>query len=483
MAANAPNTFQVPVGSALVWVEVFTGPYLRSLTRPDQAFPAGELRARNLRAVLSTSVLTGVSNAAVMAGGTITMAANGGASVGATGSDRPRLRSKGGVRVVKQDGGGPEKLTMTGEVGRSRNLGLSATTVGSVTQINEEVGDNQDFLSLKWSQLTQADSSPGSTTAVQIPGGVYVFWEDGSLHYYDQTLSDYKATAATNPNDPGQVLSSDLKEVRSATNLANLPGGIDVSSRTLNINKDLAVVPSASGTSAICITPREGHPLYSGDPVYNLAAGQPNLAFSRHPTVALTSATLSCPSDTVILCDVTGNQGTIISGGSAVVAATSMIFDQAAPSPGPPPPSPPPPIFEPSPTQNQGLSLYVKKDLTLSSFQPANVDYVGPIATSPFSAYGDLHMEGLVYVWGNFTGYTANPGGSSPNDGRLTVRGSLVAYGADPETGLPGSEGRGKVDLFSKAVDLVFDSALLATTPLTSSNPTNLRPYFYDFDQ
>jgi len=85
-------------------------------------------------------------------------------------------------------------------------------------------------------------------------------------------------------------------------------------------------------------------------------------------------------------------------------------------------------------------------------------------------------------VWGNITGYTADPAGVA-DAASLSVSGSLVAYGADPVTGLPGSEGSGGIRLFADGVDLTFDAGRLAGTPLTRGNAKNLRPYFYDFDQ
>ncbi len=486
--ASAPGAgaFQVPPGSALVWVEVFTGKNLRGLLKPDDPLPAGDLRRRNLKAVLSVSVITGVTNAALMAGGDFRARTTGGVSVSVagTGSERPRLRSKKGISVMDSGGGGTATLNLTGEVGRDASSGLNANVVGAVTQVQETVGDSKDFLNLKWSQLVQADSSPTSTTAVQIPGGVYVFWADGSLHYYDQDLSDFKASLATNPNDPGVVLSPNLQEVRTPTNLANVPGGISVSGKNLSITKDVAVLPSATGHKAICITPREGHPLYAGDSTYNLTVDS-NQEFSRHPSISVTGATVSCPDDATILCDLNADQATLIAGGSAVVSSTSVVFKHAQPSPGapsPPPGASPPPI-QPSPTQNQGLSLYVKKDLTLSSFQNANIDYQGPMSGITFAGFGDLSLEGLIYVWGNVRSYNADPAGGGATDGKLSIRGTLVAYGADPLTGLPGSEGQGQIDIFASLADLVFDAARLANTPLTTSNPTNLRPYFYDFEQ
>lgn len=472
------GTVMLAPGSAQVWVEVYTGPNLRGLSAPDEALPPG-VRRRNLKVMLSTSVVTGVANAALMAGGDFQAMATQGVKVSASGSEKPRLRSKKGVSVVGATGAGT--LTMTGEVGRDSSIGLNANTAGTITQVNETVGDNKDFYNLKWSQLEQADSSPSTTTAVQIPGGVYVFWQDGTLHYYDKSFSDFKADLASNPNDPGVVLSSDLKEVRTSTNLGNVPGGITAASRKLSVTKDLAVLPSAAGNRGLVITPREGSPLFPGDTTYDLAV-DPDQAYSENPRLEITGATVSVSEDATLLCEVNGDQATLIAGGNAVLASTSVNFKQTQPSPNATPIPGASPTFQPSPTQNQGISLYVKKDLTLSSFQRANIDYQGPLSGIPYSGFGSLNLEGLIYVWGNITGYTADPTGTA-DAAALTVTGSLVAYGADPLTGLPGSEGSGRISLYADAVDLKFDAANLASTPLTRGNATNLRPYFYDFDQ
>lgn len=494
----------LPKGSAAILVEGRTGRGTLDMSHPDDLPSGGQLTTRVVQVVLSEAVDLGVPDASVMAGGDFLAETTNGVTDSIVGLGTPRLRSKGSVKVVNSEHTAPNRLQMNGELSFDRNQGLTAHLNGSVTQVQESVGDSKDFYRLKWSDVVQADASPTSTTAVQIPGGTYVFWEDHSLHYFDMSLADYKTYIAANPTATGQTLSSNLSEVRSSTNLSSVPGGINVDHRTgnLNVSKDLAVVSSVSGVDSICITPREGHPLTPTDTTYNLSSS-PDEQYSQHPTITLANSTFSTQSDMVLLCDVAANNSTLTSAGSAVIASTSVVWNTSTPPPpsgggggggggghgghggfhgGPPPP--PPPSYLPQSTQNQGLSMYVKKNLTVSTWQPAPVDYVGTLGNVPFSAFGDLRLDGLVYCWGDFTGYAGVPGTRDVDNayGDLSVQGALVAYGADPGTGQPGSAGNGKVTMYARGVDLKYDSARLAGTTLTSTAIKTLRRGSYDFN-
>ncbi len=453
---------QVAPGNVALLVDGRTGSGIQGMQSPTDT-PGTPTFARTLQVTLGVALDTGISDAGIMAGGDLTTV-GGGLTGSVVGWGTPRLRSKGGVRVLNELAA-PADLRMEGEVGRDKTRGMVANVVGSVDERNEEVGDTKDFYSLKWADVHQADGSVAGS-AVQLPGGVYVFDSSNRLFYYDTTFADYKS----GNRGPGVEITSDnLREVRAAGNLDK--AGLTRNRNRLEITADLAVIASGNGIKDLVITPAEGHPLGPGDTTMSLAPGGPDpFPYSGRPTVEIVGSTLSVPGDAKLLCDVDSQKSVLTVEGDAVVAATSVIFNQVIKNKVV--------SYTRQPTQKQGLSLYVKGDLTLSSYQPAPANYSGDLAGVQFSGFGDLKLEGLVYCWGDVKTLVGGPGISS---GNLTVRGALVAYGADPESGQPGSAGNGKVELHAGLVDLTFDAALVANG-LGNSIPTTLRRSSYDFN-
>lgn len=99
-----------------------------------------------------------------------------------------------------------------------------------------------------------------------------------------------------------------------------------------------------------------------------------------------------------------------------------------------------------------GLNLYAKGDIILSSLKEKNVgDY----------EFKDFKMKGVIYAWGDIIAKIGYDDPSVGKWGRFSLRGALVAYGGNP-SGLPGTNGKGKIDIRARDVKLEFDPAYMA---------------------
>ncbi|MCE7873668.1 hypothetical protein DYH09_25290 [bacterium CPR1] len=320
-----------------------------------------------------------------------------------------------------------------GEVGRDPGIGFQGRIPpGQVTLVDEKVGDGRDFYNLKWSDIELASDNPASNYTIQIAGGTYVYWPDGSLHYYDRSLADYQAYMSdpANAADAGVQLSSNLKEVRAPGNLSRNPEGIEADSYGIEIDRNLRVLPSAGGNSQLNIIPKAGFRLNPADTtnVIGGAAAQPNQA---HYKISL-SRNLTCSDDVVLVGQLNTKGGTIVSEGNLTMETSVNEYswqDRRGNT-------------HTSRVANQ-LSIYVKKDVLVSSYQEAKG-----------GVYDDVLLEGVVYSWGNFSVLAGDS--ATPTWGELNLNGCMVAYGADPSTGQPGTAG-GTIEVTSRTASLSFD--------------------------
>ncbi len=164
------------------------------------------------------------------------------------GRGQPRVRSKGKVEVR---GGDPTNyISPDGQVLSGDGL-LRARSSDGVTKGKED--PISGFYELGWDEVQKADR----VTAGKLAAGTYVWWQDGSLHYYDMNHDDYVKFIRRNPTHPG------------VTNPA-LPDGIrQISdSKVLVVTKDIQVeakstsslASSAPGPDELSIIPRTGAP-------------------------------------------------------------------------------------------------------------------------------------------------------------------------------------------------------------------------------
>jgi len=476
----------LPQGEAYLVVEGRAG---RGLNHNQGAQPNAPVQGQVSRylaeAYLEVTLNEPNGQASMMGGGDIAfkVAKNGKVNVevrGTSGSSSvlPRLRSKGSVSV--DDAGTPGALHMVqGEVGRDENKppGFSAAPEGGLTLTQESVGDGKDFFNLKWDDVAKAGSDPARGTPMKIPGGTYVHWDDGSTHYYDMSLSDYEAYMGVTANqaDAGVVLSSNLKEVRDAVNVNATEGGLSVRgernpytgtfSSTWSISKDLLVQPSAKAVESMAVIPRSGASYSPNDSSDSIALAQPDDYSTRSISFIMKQAIVSANDDLSLFAQINGQDSTLTSAANLKIITTEaeMIskdkggggkrgkdgnyFSNGL-----------------GVAQQLQLNLYAKKDISISTYFKND--------------FKDLQLEGLIYSWGNFTATLGDTG--LDKWGPLDVKGAIVAYGADPTSGSPGSSGTGRIDITAKNAEITWDDRKLASLASLGASTVTLRRSVYN---
>lgn len=495
---NDPAAVTTPARSVCLQIEGIVGPAVQALARVDDPLVGLAYHSCALRIGLVRGQGLPVMDAPIMAGGGIDIVSPTGANVSVKGSPiLPKLRSKKGIRVTA---GAPTRLNCPGGVlNRDPAQGVVANLVGSPRQVNEKVGDGKDFLSLRWSQLPNLLEPQ----AVQLKGGTYVFWPNGSCHYYDMSFATYKATVAAGPSstytisttgfrykapsNSGTLLSTDFRQTRADTNPLGLeiqtqfiPGVVDpidffatpdVQLTTINLTANLRVVPSGSGAKDLCFTDLDGRALYPSDTRYTTATTNPNElvttaagipAYQNFVTLAIDRKMLRCDGELQLLVNLNSKDATVASTGNIVVASPSVAVLKTSASTG---------EVDTDVPQSQSISFFTGASLFFSSYQESS--------TGPF--FNNLRLEGLLYAFGNITCYQDDPAAGVTRKGGLSLKGAMISYGADPATGSPGSGAGGKVQLYTNSADLTLDTEKLGYSQLFNpESPTgNLVRCFY----
>ncbi len=489
VVAGAPVAYTIPAKSFTLAVEGRSGPGLRDLTDPAQPDGMGRVVKQTVETVFQFELSEQAQDAPIMGGSDLTFElppANvdpgdrggrqahynkeadnqspnrSGAPRGwdprtpavsvttRNGQAKPRLRSKKGVHV--NQGTGPGRLQIQGgEIGREPTAGFAATVSAPVTEVDEAVGDGKDFYNLKWDDITRAESDPATKKAIQLPGGTYVHWADYSLHYYDMDFTSYQAMMAdpARENDPGQVLQSgNLRELRTPQNLEGALGsGLNVRGSAWDIDKDLCIVPSAMGTCDFTILPRGGLKLTPNDDSTMVAGPRGG----GRPDINVKNAILSVPGNTLLMGTLEGEGATFTAEGNMTVISREVRVGNGNGNGG-------------DVAKIQGLNFYVKNDLTISSLQAGG-------------SFDNIFIDGLVYCWGDFRGLAGGEG--APRWGEFDIDGALVAYGGDPTSSSPGSDGKGKISIAGGFIDLTWDGKNLASVVQLQRVPTTLRRTLY----
>lgn len=470
------GVLKAPPGSAFVRVEGIAGSALRDMTGPTSAIsPGGRQVARVLRVIYKAAPDLGIPDSALSAGNGISMEVENGAEVSLIGVGEAKLRSKKAVDVSLYDGS-DSLLKMNGEVGRDPSEGLNALidSSGTVSEIDETVGDGNDFHNLSWDQVPKASTS--NSDAVQLPGGIYVATSNGEYLYYDMSLADFEALtpdSATGIRPPTETLSSNFNEIRPPGNMS--VGGVSVSSDVpyvLTFDEDVNFFESPGGQSDVLFTTVGGRKLHRNDTTSPYEFSGVNSLYNAPGAMVIDNATISSPGDLGIMVDVKGENASLTAEKNAIIAAPSvaLLQDEAV-------------------EFSQRLSLYAQGDLTVSTYRdtPGYPPYV-----PPFEGYNNLNLEGLLYTWGDANIYAGTPGEQfteqydiydggvlRPNYADVNIVGALVAYGADPgsfdegdsATG-PGSDGNGRIGIIGMAASIVYDATKLVADP--SALPTSL---------
>lgn len=487
-SARLPHTaVQVPGRSVCLYVE---GESQRSGGRPVK---------RTMQSIYQISTDGRVKDAVIMAGGDLYFDLGhvgnvnlGGSLVKHASDDLLRLRTKGGLEVRRNRGGGTVGNIALGtntraELGRDENRGgvQANYPADQVTEVQEQVNDERDFYNLPWENVPKAADAPDATTAAQIPGGVYVYGESPDnpgtreIRYFDMTYQQYLNRAETLAGDPSQgvVLSPDLREVRTDENLSLNPSGFAVQPAPVPYYNtrleervsgdgfqwrlkdiDLRVLPSARGHDGIAIVPRKPAKLDFDDPrVF------PEIDDRWTPDnmrMLLLNTSFTADGDIHIQGGIAGVGGVIVGGGTVEVIGGRAITvrneavdsdevakeideltlggisDDATGDPD-----------GDGFTSTLQLNIYSKKDMTLSTY------------VERLDSYRNMAFQGLLYSWGDINLKAARP--DSGRRGTVKLRGALVAYGASPISEAPGSEGRGNVRIQAADTTLTWDPRFL----------------------
>ena len=433
-----------------------------------------------------------VSDAVVMAGGDLKLNALGNVTLDAShprnsADNWVRLRTKKGFAAVHPGGDAaqirvaPERKA---EIGHDPGRTMTARyDEDALSVVPEGSSDGKDFYSVKWENVHQADSNPNTSTAVHIPAGTYAAWEDGSVHYFDKTLSQYRRFIANpgNQNNQGVVVSASLEELRTGRNVERNPN-LTVKPHNLpyyqsdNLryepgvlwrtkNTDLLIETSPSGTQEFSLIPKFPAPAHSTEADYT---EPPDGSYSPDNLMLyMTNTTITAPGKVNLQCCVKGRSGTITSEGDMTIVAGRTLTLKGR--------STKVQDLDDVPAQllanlaekarrdggkdraglgladdDSGtlqLNIYSKADVTISSFTG--------------HSYRSLGFQGLMYSWGDFR---LNAGEANPDlhRGNVVLTGALVSYGNDPATQQPGlGTDTGGVSMIANRIRLTFDPRFL----------------------
>lgn len=404
----------------------------------------------------------------------------------------PRIRTKGTLNV-ESDNSNPEGFNLHASNGFANTIDGafgSATKPSSSISVQSEEKES-GFYSLGWDEVHKSSADPSDSSTVQLQAGTYVVWEKPGpsgpvpeLHYYDMGMDEYLQHAVDNPSDKGMVLSNDLNEVRindkSRPNAVRLqpydPGDNPNPPANLHsvlmVRDDVLVVPS-SNTSDFNFIPSRGFMTGPADSngkfpgeVNDSKCIPQNIQFQFVQRAKGQENSLTCPGNVNINARVQGQGGSIVSESNIrLIGAGSLSGTQVTDG-------------------GDGLSLYAKGDVTLSTFLP--------LVSSGESRYADFVLKGVVYAWGDIHFDLAPANRNLANQlGYLWVTGAVVAYGGDPSdlaNPEPGSgsggvgSGRGHINIEAQFADLRYDSKYLSALNKLAT-PSSMEVISYTLEQ
>ncbi|MFA5506777.1 MAG: hypothetical protein WC314_19245 [Vulcanimicrobiota bacterium] len=251
--------YSVPAHGICLLVEGLTGPGTRTFDPADPE-PKGVVQSKILEAIFVVSNLDDLAtDAAAMSNGDLVanVSDKKQVKVEAKGGGVPTVRSRGSFKVEWPGGAQGEYHAKGGTVyTKDGSLGAKDAS-GDLTLEVED--DNDPFYELAWDDLKTADPA-GETLAA----GTYVWWQDGTLHYYDMDYDTFASHIKANPTDGGDVVFTGGTWTGGAAGLTR-PDTLEVSSKKLTVTGDLYVEPTAAGTKDLTIIPREGAPVEPPD--------------------------------------------------------------------------------------------------------------------------------------------------------------------------------------------------------------------------
>jgi hypothetical protein len=411
-----------------------------------------------------------------------------------------RLRSKAGIEVTD-----PSHNARPISLEKKLKAELSHGDEGVVANYPDRVAtakesESSDFYNLPWGAVKQADQG----NAVILKAGTYAYgrWGQGvaarKLIYFDMPLQEYLETLP--PASAGVVVDETMSAVRTdsrtditAAQISAKPAMLvapyyDPNKRktmypeypgfTMKV-KDVDVrIQATAKSQGFALVPQEPHPFHESEP--NLIPARSDALTPDHMKLNLTKTTISSDDDIVLHGGISGKGGTLTSGGDVKIHAgrtLSMETDAKTAaelegeifptiedseddpgSGGQGPGDPDDPDGNPEPEKKKRevtslqLNIYSKGQLAVSTFAPKT------------KKYRNLSFKGLLYSWDDVSILAAGQG--KTGRGGFNLKGALVAYGADPETGQPGTlrddgSKRGKVTIKANNASLRWDPRYL----------------------
>ncbi|GMU54808.1 MAG: hypothetical protein AMXMBFR33_39540 [Candidatus Xenobia bacterium] len=258
VTAASARPFQTPVMSVSLAAEGKAGPACQQLSPANPNPPlTGSNSATVVEAIYQVPNLQPtVQESGSMSAGNfaVTLRTGSPGKVTVTSKDTtktPRIRSKGTAGV---SGGNASEnlLANNGEV-RSVDSALTAGTLYDSAQVSVAGEAAVDpFYQLAWADVKKADPA-----GPKLAAGTYVWWQDGSLHYYDMSYTDYVnfIQVPANANNPGVSPPPLPPEVT-----------VDPANHKMKLTGSLYINPTAT-TNELSIIPRGGAPeAPPGDP-------------------------------------------------------------------------------------------------------------------------------------------------------------------------------------------------------------------------
>jgi hypothetical protein len=372
----------------------------------------------------------------------------------------PRARTLRDIYVQDAIGGSTASVDMSssGEAFVDENNGvMKVNGVDSTAPAATREDSSGRFPRVNWSQITKAPPS-----AANVDAGTYV-WRTGPrrLEYYAQPYDP-----AVGP--PPATTTPDA--VYNATNpLAPTAISMAPSRLALTINRDIYVRPNG-GATGIAVVPEDG--------LLGLIHNRPNVEMA--PATPTSNAPILTAQGDVFVKGSLRGQGSVTTEGNITFQGTSVLEAD----------------------QESRTAIYAKGDVTLEEIPaeivahapsaPAgpsgsgsgsgsgpsspSVPFLSNLVAPPFGppSFRDIAFSGLFYTHGSvkadFPGHNTD----------LYFRGMVVAFGGDPEApGLPGNNGRGRIDLTGGNVYLEYDSRYVVG-PLNLTGPALLEVASYN---
>ncbi|MEW6281912.1 MAG: hypothetical protein AB1758_25120, partial [Candidatus Eremiobacterota bacterium] len=235
---TSATAFRVPIWSVSLAVEGRYSPSLSSQLGPGNPNPnVSGVPRKVVEAIYQVPDMGDtVEESGSMSGRdfTVELDAGGGGKVEVKSKSAatPRVRAKGKVEVT----GGNTSENYQSDNGEVRTInGFNA--LFDPTKVNAGIAENpaDQFYELGWAKVKKADPA----AAQKLPAGTYVWWDDGTLHYYDKSYDDYVAfiTTPANATNPGTVVTSSW-----------LPTGVQLDANKHKLTFTESIYVESSGT-------------------------------------------------------------------------------------------------------------------------------------------------------------------------------------------------------------------------------------------